>query len=250
MSAASIDETSAALAALLDEPTPALRKAKTSGGGRPAGYKATDGKRVPGVTTILGRFKEAGGLIHWAWDLGIKGEDYRQARDDAADAGHVAHELIDADIHGREPDIKPDVDPEQVELARKGFEAFRAWRAQVKLEIVDTERPLVSESMRYGGTYDALGLANGVLVLLDWKSGNRLYAEHVVQCAAYRHLVHEHGGHDGQIPQEAYLLRVGKEYGDFHFHYFPKGVLDLAWEAFRRMRELYDLDAKLKKVIG
>ena len=53
----------------------------------PKGYFTKDGKRVPSVTTILGKFKEAGGLMHWSWECGMKGLDYRQVRDAAADAG-------------------------------------------------------------------------------------------------------------------------------------------------------------------
>ena len=87
----------------------------TSGGGRPGVYKLADGTRVPSVTTITGRFKESGALIHWAWNLGMQQIDYKKARDDAADAGHIAHELIDAHIHGREANING-ADPKAVEL--------------------------------------------------------------------------------------------------------------------------------------
>jgi len=44
--------------------------------------------RIPGTTTVIGRFKESGGLIYWAWDQGQQGLDYRQTRDAAADAIH------------------------------------------------------------------------------------------------------------------------------------------------------------------
>lgn len=217
----------------------------TSGGGRPASYKALDGKRVPGVTTITSRFKESGALIHWAWALGRDGQDYRKVRDAAADAGHVAHEMIDASIHGRPAEL-PDLPAGILELARAGFEAFRTWRTQVELQVLSTETPLVSEAFRFGGTYDALGLVSRKRMLLDWKSGNRVYPEHVIQCAAYRQLLREH---EVDI-DEACLLRVGKEMGDFHYSYFPKAVLDVGWLAFQQMRSLYDLDAKLKKVVG
>jgi hypothetical protein len=30
------------------------------------GYRNAEGVRVPGVTTIIGRFKDSGGLINWA----------------------------------------------------------------------------------------------------------------------------------------------------------------------------------------
>ena len=73
-----------------------------------------DGKRVPGVTTILGRFKESGGLIQWAYNCGRDGIDMNAARDNAANAGALAHALIDADIHGADADA--------LELARAGAE--------------------------------------------------------------------------------------------------------------------------------
>ncbi len=71
--------------------------------GRPkSGYRLKDGAKVPGVTSVISRFKESGGLIHWAWKCGVDGIDYRQARDKAAEAGLIAHDMIDAWIHGRQ----------------------------------------------------------------------------------------------------------------------------------------------------
>ena len=40
-----------------------------------------EGQRLPSVTTVLSRFKDSGGLIHWAWSLGKEGKDYREERD-------------------------------------------------------------------------------------------------------------------------------------------------------------------------
>jgi hypothetical protein len=51
-------------------------EAPTKGKGR-GKYRLADGTRVPSVTEILSRFKEGGALIHWAWRLGMEGEDYR-----------------------------------------------------------------------------------------------------------------------------------------------------------------------------
>jgi hypothetical protein len=230
----------------------------TSGGGRPTVYKTKDGKRVPGVTTILSRFKESGGLIHWAWSLGIEGKDYRQARDDAAGTGHIVHQWIDDYVHNRVMTFPPEgTTLEQLAQANKGMDSFRSWAEQVKLTFVDTERALVSEEHRFGGTYDSIAYANGVLMQVDWKSGNRIYGEHICQLAAYRQLMREttpvfdpKTGKASVTPNGACLLRVGKEMGDFHYHYFPSEVLAIGWEAFRRMRELYDLDAQIKRVIG
>lgn len=218
-----------------------------SGGGRPSAYRTADGKRVPGVTTILGRFKDSGGLIHWAWEQGRDGKDYRETRDAAASAGSVCHQWIEDAIHGRPMTPFDDTDPLLLKLARTGVEAFQEWRSQVRFELLETELPLVSELHRYGGTLDALARINGRLMLLDWKSGNRVYPEHVCQVAAYRQLVRERGG---ESPDGALLLRVGKDFADFHSHMWPALILDEGWEAFRLMRDLYDRDALLKKAVA
>ena len=42
---------------------------------RPEGGYKLDGERIPGVTTISGLLKPAGPLMHWAWELGMKGQD-------------------------------------------------------------------------------------------------------------------------------------------------------------------------------
>ena len=50
------------------------------------------------------------------------------------------------------------------------------------------------------------------------------------------------------VVNTAYLLRVGKEYGDFHLHYFPSMVLDLGWQWFVGMKKVYEMDKILKSV--
>lgn len=218
----------------------------THGGGRPTVYLAKDGKRVPGVTTILGKFKDAGGLIHWAWRLGCEGKDYRDERDNAADAGSIAHLWIDDNAHGREP-RKVDAPKDVLDKAENALEAFRSWRRTARVTFIDTERPYISELHRFGGTFDALGLCNDLLVLFDWKSGNKVYTEHVAQLAAYRQLIRENTKH--QVTG-ARMLRVGKELGDFHDHGIPSAALDLGWDRFLASKWLYETDAAVKKGLG
>lgn len=215
-----------------------------SGGGRPKSYKLADGTRVPGVTTITGRFKDAGGLIHWAWQQGIDGIDYRKTRDAAADVGTITHAWVDDYIHDRPRSLFAAAPEEGLKQAESGLMAFIDWATQVSLEIIETEVPLISEEFRFGGTFDALARVAGRVVLLDWKTSNGVYADYIVQVAAYRQLLKERGTEvDG-----AQLCRFGKEFADFHHHSYPNEVLDIAWESFKCFRTAYDLDSKLKKV--
>lgn len=224
-----------------------------SGGGRPKrGYRTADGKRIPGVTTICGRFKDSGALINWAYKCGLDGIDINRARDTAGGAGTLAHELIDAKIHDRAP-VLPSASAlgmddaeytEAIERARTAFAAYEDWRETTHLEIVRTEFPLVSERYKFGGTPDALGRIKGRLVLLDWKSSGGVYADYLCQLGGYDLLCTEHNL--GPI-EGAHLIRFGKEFADFHHHSWGRAVLNTASEAFLLMRSLYELDAALKK---
>lgn len=208
------------------------------------GYRAADGKRVPGTTTIIGRFKEAGGLVHWAWQLGMDGKDYREVRDEAAGAGTIAHEMVDCDIHGRSFDATK-YPAEQVKIAENAFIAYLEWKQQTNLSPVVTEVPLVCECHRYGGTPDAL-LLSGRLSIGDWKTANAVYSDNLMQLAAYRHLV-ECNYPDKQITGGFHLLRFSKGGDSVDFEHRYWSDLADAWESFKLMRKLYDLDAVLKK---
>src|SRR5579862_3572558 len=110
-----------------------------------------DGKRLPSVTTILSRFKDSGGLVHWAWSLGVEGKDYRDEQKKAADAGTCAHEMVESFIRGRKFDPAP-YPAEILERAENAYSAFRRWADQCSLKPAKTEIELKSIKHRFGGT--------------------------------------------------------------------------------------------------
>ncbi len=239
-----------------------------------------DGKRVPGVTTVLGRFKESGGLINWSWKIAFDGLtearhlletvikddpldsdlcageaflarpltdwDYRTKRDTAADAGTCAHDMMECHIKGRAFDSSH-YPPEVVIKAQPAFEAFLQWAKQSKFEISETEVQLTSRKYLFGGTRDAI-LIDGKRSLGDWKTSNAIYPEYLLQLAAYGILDEEAGN---EIQGGYHLLRFSKQEQpddpvQFSHHYWSQ--LDKAKKAFLLMRELYDLMAELKKL--
>jgi hypothetical protein len=208
-----------------------------------AGYFTKDGKKVPSVTTVLSRFKDSGGLIHWAWELGMEGKDYRKVRDAAADAGTLAHGLVDAWAHGVAFAIPQETPDEVRQRAEKAYGAFLEWVAQTQLKIDQTELPLVSEKYRFGGTFDAL-LVRGKRSMGDWKTSNKVYGEYLAQVAAYG-ILWEENFPDQPIDGGYHLLRFDKEYGDFHAHWW--GELEAGKRYFLNLREAYEDDKELKK---
>lgn len=217
--------------------------------GRPkSGYKNSAGERVPGVTTILGRFKESGGLINWAYQCGCRGIDINQARDRAADAGTCAHDQIDAHLHGRDFD-RTKYDKAILEKADHCFLGFLEWKAQTSLKLVAAEVSLVSERHQFGGTFDA-ALVGDTLRLLDYKTASAIYNDALVQVAGgYSLLWQEHypdkelGGID--------ILRISKPEApddpiSFNHCHWSAEVIPVAQEQFLLFRRAYDLDKKLK----
>jgi hypothetical protein len=211
------------------------------------GYRLKDGTRVPGVTTILGKFKDPGGLMYWAWDLGMQGKDFREERDKAADAGTLAHAMIEAFLSGDDPNEPlAGVEFDIREKALIGYNAYKEWAALSKIEVIEQEMQLVSEEYRFGGTPDAIGYCNGRLSLLDWKTG-RVYPEHLCQLGAYRQLWSENRPSD--VIESSHLLRFNKDTGSFSHHMFPTEIVDLGWTQFSLLRHAYDVAKKLEKAV-
>jgi len=70
-----------------------------------SGYKNKAGQRVPGVTTIIGRFKDSGGLLYWACEQGKaieRGEisALYDKRDESAESGTICHSLVEMFLKG------------------------------------------------------------------------------------------------------------------------------------------------------
>jgi len=87
----------------------------------PTGNYLLKGKKVPSVTTIIGRFKNATGLIIWSNKLGLKGINYFDELKKAGDTGTSLHDLAELHIKGEEYQL-PD-DP----TVRHCFNQFLEW---------------------------------------------------------------------------------------------------------------------------
>jgi len=232
--------------------------------GRPTnGYYTKEGKRVPSVTTVLSRFKESGALIHWAAGQAAEyvsihcpreptreavlrlcddaKNAYREVKQQAADAGMLAHAAVENWIHGLPVDFSGF--PEEITgKAKTAFGSFLEWADQTQLKVTETETSLVSEKYGFAGTMDAI-MIRGKRACGDWKSSSGIYPEYLIQVAAYG-ILWEENHPDMPIDGGYHLIRFDKVYGDFHAHFWPE--LETAKKAFLLMRELYEMDKELK----
>ena len=208
------------------------------------GYKLQDGTRVPGTTTITSRFADSGGLLYWAFEQGKAAErgeirSLYDKRDEAGDYGTQIHDLVEAHVKGNPCGVENAPEP-----VRRGFEAYCEWAAMTSLEIIETETPLVSEVYKFGGTPDGIGLVNGKLSMVDYKTGKGVYPSMLAQLGAYAILWDEHRP-DQPLTGGFHLLNFKKETGDFAHYYF--GDLADAREYFLLIRRAYELDKRLKR---
>ena len=206
-------------------------------------YFLSDGKtQVPGGSTICKIGDDAGALIHWAWNLGKEGKDYRKERDKAADIGTIAHFLIEAFLNGFVADLE-DYDQADIDKALGCYNKFVDWWEEQNLEKVSTEIQLVNESYRYGGTIDLIAKKkNGDHVLIDFKTSKAISPSYWRQCAGYAALWNENQEVNGfnainQITSHA-IVRIGKQdEGDFEVVW--KDDLSKEWFVFQKQVDLY-----------
>lgn len=225
-----------------------------TGTGRPkSGYRNKAGKKIPGVTTITGRFKESGGLVHWAWQCGIDGLDINKVRDDAADAGTCAHEMIHAHILGVPFKYgDPRWDAVTIKKAEHAYLAYLEWATQSNLKVQVAEQSLVSEKYQYGGTCDAV-YAGGTLRLLDYKTSNGIYSDMLIQVGGgYSLLWKEH--YPDQPLHGMDLLRISKpKHPDdpvsFEHRHFSAEIFPICEKQFLLFREAYELDKRIRGLL-
>jgi hypothetical protein len=207
-------------------------------------YKLASGKRVPGVTTILGVINKPA-LVKWANGLGFQGIDSSAYVDETARIGTLAHEMIQEYLGGPKWDREA-FNPEQIGLAENAVLSFYEWERinGYKMVTKHIELPLVSEACMYGETIDWYGDIDGKKWLVDIKTSKGLYPEHVYQVAAYWSLLAENGlAVDG-----VRLLRVGRtEDEGFYDHVVFPPQLHEAWQVFSAALDLYRAKQKYEK---
>jgi hypothetical protein len=185
-------------------------------------------------------------LIYWAWQQGKDGKDFRETAKGAADAGTLAHAMVECDLKRTAvgPGLLIGLPMDVKENAVQAFKAYQSWKKQSKLKVVSLECPLTSAKHMFGGTPDGIVDVDGKLAIVDVKTSSGVYRDNLLQVAAYRHLWEENNP-DQKVTGGYHILRFAKEQGDFSHHFFPN--LDEAWEMFVLLRRAYDIDLQLKK---
>ena len=131
----------------------------------------------------------------------------------AGDIGSQCHALIEWTLKG-ELLYEAGPSPAISDTAQWAFMAWQDWRQAVKLKPIAVEQVVYSREHHYAGTLDLLAEVDGVLTVIDWKTGKAVYSEAHLQNAAYRHAIREMGHGD---PKQGLIVRLPKVETDPYF---------------------------------
>ena len=204
-------------------------------------YKNSNGKRVPGTTTITGVMDKPA-LVSWANKIGLQGIQVREYVDELAAVGTLAHYMVECDLLKKQPDLS-DYTPNQIDLAENALIKYYEWRKHMSLEVIGCEMELVSEAYQYGGTCDLYCKLDGIPTLIDIKTSKGVYSEHFTQVVGYRQLLIENGYDVDNVR----ILRIGRN-EDEGFEDKPVTKIDLHWKRFVCCRNLYELNKQIGRV--
>jgi hypothetical protein len=164
-----------------------------------------DGKRLTGVTTILGVINKPA-LIQWAAnqaidfvqkhgetkqgfttiakdDLQTARKAHAMKRDKAADKGTAVHEAIEQIVLDWIKDHNGT--PQALEVPDRRVQTFIEWAINNDITFKASEVKVYSEKHWYAGTFDLLYERDGRTYIGDIKTSNYIYWTHLLQMAGY-----------------------------------------------------------------
>lgn len=141
---------------------------------------------------------------------------WRERRDETADLGTAVHDIISEYIKfklGRRKEMpKLPKEPKDNHPIENAFIAFRTWEKEHDVKFVETEMLVYSKKYNFVGTLDCIAYVDGELCLIDFKSGNGIYWDYVIQVSGYGI------AHREEFSQEfkrCCIIRFGKEDANF-----------------------------------
>jgi hypothetical protein len=199
---------------------------------------------------------------------------HRDYKDKAAETGKFAHDWVEQYIKALIVTNHVTDSPQVTKLlnekpedprALSGVNAALDWMERHKVRWVFTERKVYSKLYDFAGTLDGLAYVTACgdadccgqyvtlpdvgytlvpatfvdeLMVIDWKTSNRLYPEYHYQTAAYRHALLEELGAEFYTAYRI-IIRLGKEDAEFESRLLPPEDLEMDFRTFIECLALY-----------
>lgn len=170
-----------------------------------------DGKRLTGVTTIIGVLDKPA-LVAWSANCVAdcleehltKGETitfkeideartaWAKKRDKAGDTGTRIHNAIEEYVKSK-INSQPEPILELTEGELKMFEKFKEWEKENDVKFLLSEQKLYSEKYWFAGTVDLVVEIKGKKYIADIKTAKDIYTTNYIQMAGYHIALEELG---------------------------------------------------------
>jgi hypothetical protein len=213
-----------------------------------------------------GRMKNFSTEELFAW-MDIAKKKHKEKLNEAGDIGKLAHNALELAIQHaidntggvvlEQPIVKPDeylpTTAENLRKAQNCADRAFEWMQNHNVRWLHTERKIYSKEYNYSGTLDGDALIDSCndrfckgcrgrvfkdrRAITDWKSSNQLSDEYAYQTAAYQ-FAHIEEFPDLYIP-DRWIMRLGKEEGDFECWYIPSDYFEADFNAFLAALNLY-----------
>ncbi len=172
------------------------------------------GKYYPAVNYILQAYPKNIGFYKW---LASKGwDEAERIKEEAGDRGSKVHNAIYDLLKGKPVKYTDKYWNENTKdfemLTDREWEcliAFQNFWEDKKPQLIASEIVCYSEKYFYAGTIDFIGIVDGKVMLIDWKTGSKIYPSQLLQVAAYWQAENEKGKFK---PAETAVLRLGTKH--------------------------------------
>lgn len=170
----------------------------------------------------------------------------REILEDAGDVGTEAHDALEQAIKFAIATnggvVEKLVTAVKDERAQKCCSAALDWMAAHKVRWIATEQKIYSREHEFAGTMDGKAFVTScdnpvccpvrfadARSIIDWKSSNQLSVSYLPQVAAYRAAKLEETGEE---LTDGFILRLGKEKGEFEPWHMTAAEMDKDFEIF------------------
>lgn len=123
---------------------------------------------------------------------------------EAADYGTMAHAWLESHLKGVSVDLGALPEP-----ARNAVNAYLAWEQQHELKTIKTEETFYCCKLNYAGTADWVGMIDGELTLMDWKSSSGIFFNYPIQVLGYA--IADEMQHADRLYRQVGIGRFGKD---------------------------------------
>ena len=125
------------------------------------------------------------------------------------------------------------------------MQSWIAWAQSVDGTIDHTEMKVISRKHVYSGTLDAIGKIGKTRMVIDWKTGSKIYADHTLQLSAYAEAFNEMNG--AKI-KDGLIVHVSKDKPRFKVTTKEFKLGKRVFKQFLKLREMFDAITALKVV--